>query len=204
MDDSMTDSMRGAGPIRLALGVLRRPGAAFGALASAPRPRFGLGCGALLGLAWAAFAAALAAGGHAPSVDRGLPVPADRYYATAALYLLPLWIALTALTAGVAHGTARALGGDGRWPASLGAVGSAYALPLLAVFLLPDVIAWAVAGHGALGAVMRITGPAAVLLVTIRTVQAVRAVHGLGVGRALAAALIAAVVQAVPLGLLVR
>lgn len=188
----------------LVAGVLLRPRRAFEMLSEAPRPRFGLGCGLLLGIVWAAFAALLAADGHRPTMDRGLPVAADRYYATAALYLAPLWVGLTVLTAGIAHGMARALGGHGRWAATLSTVGAAYALPLLTVYLVPDVIAYGVGGHGALAWGVKVGLPAAALLVLVRTVGAVRASHGLGTGRAVLAALVAGVIQAIPFGLLVR
>lgn len=191
-------------PPALAAAVLFRPARAFARLAADPSPRFGLGCGLLLGATWAALAAALAAGGHRPSMTRGLPVAADDYYAIAALYLAPLWVGLTALTAAVAHAVARGLGGHGVMPASLGAIGAAYALPLWLVFVLPDVAVFALAGHAALGVAMRITGPIALGWVTVRTVQAIGAVHGIGRGRALIAALVAAVAQAVPAALLVR
>lgn len=187
-----------------AWGVLARPGPTFAALAADPRPRWALSYGLLLGLGWALFAAGLAAQGHQPSMTRGLPVAPERYYGVAALYLAPLWVGLTLLTAGVAHGMARILGGRGAWPASLSAVGPAYALPLLTLWLVPDVLTWLIAGHGALGMTLRVAAPVAVVGVTVRTVQAIRAAHGLGVGRALAAALVAALAQAAPFGWLVR
>lgn len=188
----------------LAAAVLFRPSRAFARLAAAPAPRFGLGCGLLLGASWAALAAGLAAGGHQPSMTRGLPVAADDYYAIAALYLTPLWVGLTALTAAVAHALARGLGGRGSMAASLGAIGAAYALPLWLAFVVPDLVVFALAGHDALGVAMRFTGPLALAWVTLRTVQAIGAVHGIGRGRACVAALVAAVVQAVPAALLVR
>lgn len=188
----------------LAAAVLFRPARAFARLAAMPAPRFGLGCGLLLGASWAALAACLAAGGHQPSMTRGLPVAADDYYAIAALYLAPLWVGLTALTAGVAHALARGLGGRGPMAASLGAVGAAYALPLWCAFVVPDLVVFALAGHDALGAAMRFTGPLALGWVALRTVQAIGAVHGLGRGRAWVAAMVAAVVQAIPAALLVR
>lgn len=186
------------------VGVLLRPRATFARLAAHPRPWFALACALVLGLFWSGLAAGLAAQGHAPSMTRGLPVAPERYYATAALYLTPLWIGLTLLTAATAHCAARALGGRGRWAASLSTVGPAYALPLMALWLLPDVLTWLIAGHDALGATVRIAAPAAALMVTVRVVQAVRAAHGLGLGRGLAAALVAALAQAGPLALLVR
>ena len=158
----------------------------------------------LLGATWAALAALLAAGGHQPSMGRGLPVAAEDYYATAALYLAPLGIALTVLTAATAHALSRFAGGGGPWAASLGAIGAAYALPLWFAFVLPDFVVYLVAGHDAMGIAMRVSGPIAVVWVTVRTVQAIRAVHGIRRGRALAVAIGAAVVQALPMALLVR
>ncbi len=189
---------------RAVAAVLTRPRAAFSRLAAHPRPSVGLGAGALLGLSWALLAAGLAAGGHMPSMTRGLPVEADRYYATAAVYLAPLWIALTALTAGAAHGAARLLGGRGGLRAALGAVGAAYALPLWAAVVIPDGLVYGLAGFDVMGLAMRVQGPVAVVWVTTLTTLALRATHGLGTGRALVAALCAALVQAAPAALLVR
>jgi len=160
--------------------------------------------GLVLGVVWAGFAAWLAADGHQPTMARGLPVPADRYYATAAMYLAPLWLALTLLTAAVAHGAARMLGGSGRWRSTLSAVGPAYTLPLLVVYLIPDIVVYATVGHGGLAVVLRFGLPLAVAGVTVRTTQAVSAAHGLGIRRALVAALVAGLVQAAPFGLLIR
>lgn len=189
---------------RAVAAVLTRPRPAFARLTAHPAPAVGLGAGALLGVSWALLAAWLAAGGHAPSMTRGLPVDAERYYATAALYLAPLWIALTALTAGAAHGAARLLGGRGDLRATLGAVGAAYALPLWVAVVIPDAIVYGLAGFDAMGVAMRVQGPIAVVWVTTLTTLALRATQGLGTGRALVAALCAAVAQAAPAALLVR
>lgn len=191
------------GPRALAA-VLIRPRATFDRLAAHPAPALGLAAGALLGVSWALLAAWLAAGAHAPSMTRGLPVDADRYYATAALYLAPLWIGLTALTAAAAHGAARLLGGRGTLTATLGAVGAAYALPLWLAIVVPDALIYGLAGFDALAIAVRVQGPIAVVWVTVLTTLAVRATHQIGTGRALAAALCAAVVQAAPAALLVR
>ncbi len=190
--------------LRTTLGVLLWPTKTFERIARDPRPGAALGTGLLLGAIWAGFMSWLAAEGHRPSMTRGLPMPADQYYAVAAVYLTPLMVALTALTAGIAHGLARALGGQGSWPSTLSTVGLAYAVPLLTLYLIPDVVVYAVAGHGALALVVRFGLPLAVAVVTLRVVQALRVAHGLGRGRALAAALVAGVVQAVPFALLVR
>lgn len=191
-------------PPALAAAVLFRPRRAFARLAAQPSPAVGLGAGLLLGATWAALAALLAAGGHQPSMSRGLPVAGEDYYATAAVYLAPLCIALTVLTAATAHALARLGGGGGTWPASLGAIGAAYALPLWFAFVLPDLVVYLVAGHDVMGAAMRISGPIAVAWVTLRTVQAIGVVHGIRRGRALGVALGAAIAQAIPMALLVR
>lgn len=191
-------------PPALVAAVLFHPRRAFARLAAKPSPSAGLGAGLLLGATWAALAALLAAGGHQPSMSRGLPVAAEAYYATAALYLAPLGVALTVLTAATAHELARLSGGGGAWPASLGAIGAAYALPLWVAFVLPDLAVYLLAGHDAMGMAMRVSGPIAVAWVTLRTVQAIEAVHGIRRGRALAVAIGAAVVQAIPMAWLVR
>ena len=189
---------------RAAVGVLIRPGETFARLVADPRPGLAVGSGLVLGMIWAGFMGWLAADGHRPTMDRGLPVSAERYYAIAAIYMIPLCIGLTLLTAGVAHRVARLLGGAGGWPATLATVGPAYALPLLALYLVPDVAVYAVAGHAGLAYVLRFGLPLAVLLVALRTVGALRAAHGLSRGRAWAAALTAGVAQAIPFALLVR
>lgn len=184
--------------------VLLRPTAAWAALAARPRPRLALGAGLLLGLTWAGLLAGLAAEGREPSMQRMLPVSADRYYAAAAIYVAPLCVLLTIWTAAVAHGMGRVLGGSGRWPTSLSAVGLAYALPLWLLFVVPDTAAWLIAGFEALPRVMRFTGPLAVGCVLVRCVQAMRAVHALSAPRAIAAALVAAIAQGIPAALLIR
>lgn len=190
--------------MRLAWDVLRRPTKAFTALKAHPQPIFGLTCAAALGLTWSVFAAALAIGGHHPTMTRGLPVEADVYYATAALYLTPLWIALASITARVAFVVGRRLGGTAEWLTAFGAFGPAYTLPLLVLFVVPDIIAYAAIGHGALGRVTPIFGSIALILVTARMIHAIRLVHGLSWGRATTAALAAAVVQAPIVAWLVR
>ncbi|MCA9541313.1 MAG: YIP1 family protein [Myxococcales bacterium] len=187
-----------------ALAVLFRPGEAFARLSATPRPRLALATGLILGALLALFAALLAQAGQAPTMTRGLPVPAERYYATATWYLTPLGVALTALTAATAHAMARLLGGKGTWPATFTTVGLGYAVPLIACFVLPDIVVWLAAGHAFLGRAMRVYAPVAVALVIVRCVRALRVTHGLGRPKAIAAALVAGLVQAVPAAWLIR
>lgn len=158
----------------------------------------------VLGVAWAALMALLAAGGHRPSAAHGLPMSADRYYAVAALYLAPLCVALWWLLAAVTHRAARRLGGHADAAALRAALGPAWALPLLLALVLPDIAVYLAAGHAALATALPFYAPLAVISCAVACTRATARVTGLGAGRAFTAAAAGLLAHALPAALLIR
>jgi hypothetical protein len=155
------------------------------------------------GAVWAILCGLLAAGGHAPSVTL-LPIPRERYYLAQALFVVPVLLAQWALCAALAHAAARALGGRGALPATANALGLALAVPLLVIFLVPDLVAYLSMGFAALGPLVRVTAPLALIGSLVLATAAVRSTHALGTGRALAAAAAGVLAQAAAGGVFLR
>ncbi len=153
---------------------------------------------AILGVSWAGLMALLARGGHAPSMTRGLPVPAEGYYATAALYVGPLCLALGGLFARV---TGRIVGAD---PATRPALQTVYGAVLCASVVWPDLVAYALGGFAALGPLVRVTGPLTVAWLSHHTWRYLRAHTDASRGRITLATLAGGLAQAVPAALLIR
>lgn len=187
--------------LAIALGLARHPRRTLRALAAAPPagPTALLPV-LLLGGLYALLLGLLAAGGHQPSVARGLPVAAERYYAVAAIYVAPLFVGLWLLFAALAD----RLAGGGRAAATRAVLAYTYALPFAALFVVPDLVVYGLAGHAGLGRWLPLYAPLAPLAVVLLTAEALRALHGVGRGRALAASVGAFVLQAVPMALLIR
>jgi hypothetical protein len=183
--------------------VLRRPRATLARLAERGEARAGLGPMLALGVSYAAFSLLLHAHGHAPSVTL-VPLARDRYYLAQSIFAAPLFLALWAIFAGIAHGLARLAGGRGRPGATFAVIGVAYAAPMLFLFLVPDVVVYLVAGHGALAKAMRFYAPVAPLTCVVLASIGLRAAHGLRVGVAIGITLVASLVQAAMGGILLR
>jgi hypothetical protein len=147
-----------------------------------------------LGVAWASFLFALSRGGHQPSFVL-LPIPPERYYAVEAALVIPTLFALWGLMSGASHAVARALGGSGELRASATAMGMAWALPMLG-YIFVDLLLYVTGGFDALGLGARIALPVAGVFALLLAGRALTRVHGLGAGRAYAAALVGLVVQA--------
>ncbi|MFW6049768.1 MAG: hypothetical protein ACODAU_01265 [Myxococcota bacterium] len=155
------------------------------------------------GAAWAALCLVLAADDHAPSVSL-VPIPRARYYLAQASFVVPVLLVQWGVCVGVARTVARRLGGAGAVRPLANGLGLALGLPLLSLFVVPDLIAYAVAGFEALGPLVRVTAPLAFVATSVLATGAVRLAHGLGVGRALVAALAGVLAQAVLGGMLLR
>jgi hypothetical protein len=155
------------------------------------------------GAAWAGLCAWLAADGHAPSVTL-LPIARERYYLVQAVVVIPVLLGMWGLCAVVANGVARALGGKGTLWRTLLALGPALGVPLLCCFVIPDLVAYGVWGFGALGAVVRVTGPLALVVSTVAATGAVYGEHDVSRGRAAVAAVAGVVAQAVVGGVVLR
>ncbi len=106
----------------------------------------------ILGVLWSVLFMVLAVAGHQPSFTVGLPVSPERYYAVAAAYVVPLVLLLGWLFASVACGVARVA--DERH-----ALMAAWARPTAALFVVPDLVAFAAAGFDGVAAIVRYTAP---------------------------------------------
>lgn len=157
----------------------------------------------LAGGGWALLCAALAAAGHSPSVAL-VPIPREHYYAAQAAFVVPVLLGSWLLCALIAERVARVLGGSGGFAPMANALAPALALPLLAIFLVPDAIAWVLLGFDGLGAVVRVTGPLSFVAMLACATMAVRAAASLSTARAFVAALAGVFVQGALAGVLLR
>jgi hypothetical protein len=150
----------------------------------------------LVGGVWALFSAALAFGGEAPSVTL-VPIPKAHYYAAQALFAVPLFWLLWGVLTQVAHRLATAFGGsvDGRSGAAA-MLGHAYAAPMIALFLVPDILVYGVFGHAGLARFMKFYAPLGPLVALALGSAGLARAYGLGRGRAFVTALCAFLAQA--------
>jgi hypothetical protein len=150
-----------------------------------------------LGLGWAGFSLALHFGGHAPSLSL-LPIPPSRYYLAQSLFVVPLWLGLWQLATEMAHRIACALGAPRRARGVTSTV-MAYALaaPMLALFLLPDVLVYATLGFDRLGEAMRYYAALGPLAAWALASLGLKIGHGLATWRAIIAAFWGLMMQAV-------
>ncbi len=114
----------------------------------------------MLGVCYAVLLGLLAAGGHQPAMTHGLPAPADLYYIVAATYIIPLVVVLWQIFGRVAHA---ASGAGGPPSATLAALAPAWAIPLTAGFVIPDIIVYVGWGHAAIGGAMKYYTPIAII-----------------------------------------
>ncbi len=157
----------------------------------------GLAWTALHGALSALFLAWLAFEGEAPSGPLVAPIPRESYYAWEAVFVLPLRVAMALAFAGSAHAIARKLGGRGTFEDTFDRGARALALPFLVLWLLPDVVLYATGGFERLTTGVRVVAAASSLGTLVLAVLAVRRAHALSTGRAVAAALVGLVAQAV-------
>ena len=172
-------------------------------LAEQGRPRAGAVIVAVAGAAWALLSMGLAWDGHAPSVTL-LPIDAAHYYWFQAAVVVPLLFGLWVLASTVAWTLGRALGGSGTLSSTANPLAFALAGPLLALLLLPDAIAYLLAGFEALAHVVRITSTLTVLASIVLATFAVRAAHGVSTPRAFVAGLSGVLAQGLLGGVVLR
>ena len=86
----------------------------------------------------------------------------------------------------------------------MGALGISYSLPILFFFVIPDLVLMAVGGHGLLTASVRYTSALTGLGLLVLSVHAIRGVHRVGWGAAIASVLVGLVVHAPLAGWLIR
>ncbi len=185
--------------------VLVRPRALCGRSLTRPQPVHGVSAALLLGLAYATLYGWLAADGHQPSMTRGLPMAAESYYRAAALFALPLVLALTALVVLTVHILGnRSAKTIAPTRVAVHVFGLTYAAPLLVAYLIPDLVAYGIFGFDALGTLIRYSGMVAVIWVAVLTFGNIRAVYGVRPVRAALTTLAAALLQGIPAALLLR
>lgn len=158
----------------------------------------------LLGLSYAAFSAALAIAGAAPK-RVFLPIAVESYYAAQAVFVGPLFAGLIALYTKITM----AILGRKDVPSvpfsdAYVALGNAYAWPLLALFVVPDALVFALWGFGSIAKAMRFYAPVALVVILVLSTLRARALYGTSIARALGAVFVGLVVQAMLGGLVLR
>lgn len=144
----------------------------------------------LSGAVWALFCAWLWSAGHAPS-RTFVPIPRELYYAAQALFVIPLllmqWKLATWLAARLGGSVPKVLASG---------MAEALAVPLLVLFLLPDLVSYGLFGFGSLGKLVRVTAPLSfVVSLALGTIAVARA-SGRSYPRSAGAALAALLAQA--------
>lgn len=149
----------------------------------------------LAGLVWSLFCTILACAGHAPSFTM-LPIPRDQHYAVQALLVVPLLFGQWRLCLFVVERLTRERAAHAQHDTLGARISTAIGLPLLALFLLPDVITYALAGFSALGKLVRLSAPISFVVTVALVARAVRRERGITPPRALVVALVAVLAQA--------
>lgn len=185
------------------VGALVTPRSTLRALSREASPRSGASAIALLGTFWSVLLVLLWNGGHAPSFVL-VPVPQGLYYLAQALLMLPLLTALWWLFSEIAHRICRAAGGTGTEPGTRAALGFAYAAPMLAFHVLPELVAYLTGGFDAMATTGRVSLGVASLAVWALSAAALRIGHGVRVSIAVLASFAGLLVQALAGALLIR
>lgn len=144
---------------------------------------------AVVGVAWGLLSLGLWRSGHAPAVDTG-PLPHADWYLWQGLMLpvlLPLLFAVHAAITGRVVGAVR-----GGW----GGLALAYGASVLLALVVPEAVAFLVAGPGALSAVARVSGAGMPLAALASTGWVLHRERGLGMAAGVARALPGLLAQA--------
>ena len=131
-------------------------------------------------LVYSGFCFLLDAGGHRPSFGALI----ERHYLLQAVLIPPAVLVTWLVNATVANAIG---GGDRR--ATLDALAPAIALPMLVLFVLPDLIVYLTLGFEALGKAARVIGPLALIGRLGAGTYVLRRTHAIGSGRAVIATL---------------
>ncbi|QDG50575.1 hypothetical protein FIV42_07455 [Persicimonas caeni] len=158
------------------LGTFLRPGRTFEALSEHRALRSAIGAVLSAAMVYSAFVLWMYATGHQPSFT-GNPIPAEHYYLWQAIFLPPWLLVAWAAYASAAHGLSRLFGSTATWPATAAPLGFALAVPLTWSYLIPEMLVFGLAGHGALVTAMRITGPLTLIWWSVLTWKALRSTH---------------------------
>lgn len=157
----------------------------------------------LAGVLWTLLSSWLALDGQKPSGPT-LLVGAEHHYLVQAALLLPLLLVAWKLFGFFTAQLARRLGGEGDGRALEAALGLTLGVPLLVLFVIPDLVMYAVGGFLELGFLLPLTGPVTALWIALLSVSAVRAIAALSWSRAFAASALGFLPAALLLGLFVR
>lgn len=148
-----------------------------------------------LGIAWSFLSFLLWRDG-APARAVIIPIDPRAYYGAQALFVGP-WLALLGtMFATVAGGMARAWGGTASLRATWSALVPIWALSLLALFVVPDLVVVLALGREQLPRAMRFYAPLAPLVIATLATRRLRALHAIPVGRALVAVVLGLIIQA--------
>ena len=125
--------------------------------------RSALGALTVLGVLYALLYHQLAVAGSQPSMIRALPTQPESYYRAASYFVLPtlfgLWGLLSITTSLLCRTPFQAVAQP---------MGLAFGSALLIGLVLPDLLAFNLAGHGAMVWMVRITGPLSFILLVHR------------------------------------
>jgi Yip1 domain len=178
------------------LAILRSPRAALADITERGEMRDGLTAMLVLGLVHAGFSLLLHLAGHAPRI--GIPgFGRENHYLWQAIFVVPLYVALFWIGGLVAHGVARLFSGAGSRDASLAVFGVAYAVPMIVLFLVPDIVVFLAFGFAAIAKAMRWYAPVAGISCVWLGVVGLSRAHKLSVGRASLAAIAGFLAQAI-------
>ena len=190
-------------PHSLILAILRGPRSAMTGVAARGDAREGQAAMLVLGAVHAFFSLLLHLAGHFPRMGI-FGLARQDHYLYQALFVIPLYFVLYWIGGFVAHATACRLSGSGSRQASLAVFGVAYAVPMIVLFLIPDIAVFLTLGFEAIGKAMRWYAPvAAIACVSLGAVGLSR-LHGIKTGRAAAAAFAGFVAQALVGGFFLR
>lgn len=190
-------------PVPSLSALLLAPRSAMAAVAARADTREGLRPMLLLGVLHAAFSLLLFLAGHAPKM--GIPgLPRETHYLIQAVFLVPLYLVLWQIGARVAHALARLSNTPERRPAALAVFGVAYAAPMILLFLVPDILVFALLGFDRIGKLMRYYAPLAAASSVTLGALGLRSAFSIGNGRAFFASLAGFLAQAVVGGVFLR
>lgn len=166
------------------------------------RARFAWICLGVLGMAWALFSWRLHSEGIAARAVV-LPIEPADYYRVQAFFVGPLLVAAAALFTALAW----ALSGARRvapFGEAFQLLALSWAVPVLVLFVIPDLAVYTFAGHAALAPAMRIYGPLAPLAIVVTSTLALRDAYQVPAGRGVASTFAALVVQTVVCAIALR
>lgn len=133
-----------------------------------------------------------------------LPIAREGYYGRQAVFVLPLLTLLWLLSATLTSVIARTWSGAYHTKTTANGMGIALGVPLLFLFLLPDLIAYAVFGFSSLRVLVRFTAPLSFIASVLLATRMTRTTHGLSTRKALVAGALGVLGQAIVGGVFLR